>query len=186
MEFNPIDMTTEQIKVHNLIFEKWISKDEIQDKVKSMADEIRPVYEGKDLLVIGVLNGAVFFTVDLLRELDIHYRLDFVQASSYQGTSSTGKVKLTKIKERILDSHVLLIEDIVDTGRTVDVIRTSILASRPASFQVASLFYKPEADIKDNPPDFIGFSIPNKFILGFGLDYDGLGRDLRDVYQVSE
>ena len=155
-------------------------------KINAMSEEVRKFYDGKDLLVIGVLNGAVFVTIDLIRKLNIHYRLDFIQASSYQGTSSTGKVKLTKIKERILDSHVLLVEDIVDTGRTVDVIRKSILQSKPASFRVASLFYKPEADLKNNPPDFIGFSIPSYFIVGYGLDYDGLGRDLPDVYKVAD
>ena len=175
-----------QIQLHNLRFEKWISSEEINQKIKSMAEEIKEVYEGTDLLVIGVLNGAVFTTVDLMRELKIHYRMDFIQASSYKGTSSTGKVSLTKIKERILDSHVLLVEDIVDTGRTVDVIRTSILKSKPASFRVASLFYKPDADIKNRPPEFIGFSIPTYFIVGYGLDYDGLGRDLKDVYKVVE
>jgi hypoxanthine phosphoribosyltransferase len=174
------------INVHDLTFEKWISQADIELAIHRMAIEIRAQYENSDLLVIGVLNGAVFFTVDLLRELDLPYRLDFVQAASYKGTQSTGTVSTTPLKERIANSHVLLVEDIVDTGRTVQVIKSVIMDSKPASFRIASLFYKPEADLHNKPPDFIGFSIPNDFILGYGLDYDGLGRELRDVYRVTE
>ena len=174
------------IKVHDLLFEPWLLNSQLKEAIQRLASEIRPHYVDKDLLVIGVLNGAVFFAVDLMRELNLPYRLDFVQASSYKGTSSTGNVHVTNIKERIKDSHVLLVEDIVDTGRTVRVLKSVIKESDPASLRIASLFYKPEADLHNQPPDFIGFSIPNAFILGYGLDYDGLGRDLTDVYVVKE
>ena len=177
-------MEPKKIKVHDLHFEEFIPSEDIQKAVNRIADEIRPHYTDKKLLVIGVLNGAVYFTIDLLRQLDLPYRLDFIQASSYDGTTSTGQVTLTKIKEDIANSHILLIEDIVDTGRTIDVIKTRLQNENPASIRVASLFYKPDADEHKNPPDFIGFSIPNHFILGYGLDYDSLGRELPDVYKV--
>ena len=126
----------------------------------------------------------VFFTIDLMRALDLPYRLDFVQASSYKGLTSTGVVNVTPIKEKIENSHVLLIEDIIDTGRTIEVIKKVVLEQKPTSFRIASLFYKPDADENNAPPDFVGFSIANHFILGYGLDYDGLGRELKDVYRV--
>ena len=179
-------MSDSKIKVHDLFFKPYITSDQLNDTVKRLANELKPLYAGKDLLVIGVLNGAVFFTVDLLRELNLPYRLDFIQASSYSGIQSSGHVHVTELKERITDAHVLLIEDIVDTGRTIQVIKAVIQDSDPASVRLASLFYKPEADLYKTPPDFIGFTIPNDFILGYGLDYDGLGRDLKDVYVVAD
>ncbi len=178
-------MNAKEIQVHDLIFEEWVPNSDIQKVITRMASDIRTIYSDQDLVVIGVLNGAVFFTVDLLRALNLPYRLDFVQASSYVGTQSSGHVSLTPIKEKIEQSHVLIVEDIVDTGRTIEVIKNKLLESKPASIRVASLFYKPDADENNQPPDFIGFSIPNYFILGYGLDYDGLGRELSDIYKTT-
>ncbi len=179
-------MELKKIKIHDLQFEEWITKDQIDTAVNRLAKEIRPKYQSLDLLIIGVLNGAVFFTIDLIRKLEIPYRLDFIQATSYKGTQSTGQVSVTAIKEKIEHSHVLIVEDIVDTGRTIDVIKKTIELKNPKSIRIASLFYKPEADEKNNPPDFVGFSIPNHFILGYGLDYNGLGRELEDVYKIVQ
>lgn len=181
---NPI--TEEVIQVGDLQFEKWLSKKSIHEKIEQLAEEIRAVYEGKEVIVIGVLNGGVFITIDLVRALNIPCRLDFVQAASYVGTTSTGEVKMTAIKERIENCHVLLVEDIVDTGRTIQVIKKNLMKQQPASLRIASLFYKPEADLFNCPPDFVGFPIPNAFILGYGLDYNGLGRELEDVYRAKE
>lgn len=179
-------MNDKHIQIKGLEFEPYLEKSEILTRIKELADEIRPHYEGKDLVVIGVLNGAVFFTIALLRELNISYRLDFVQAASYKGTKSTGEVSVTSIKEKLEGSEVLLVEDIVDTGKTISVIKSVVNDSSPKSVRVASLFYKPDADIHNQPPEFVGFSIPDFFILGFGLDYDGKGRELQDVYKLVE
>ena len=179
-------MHKDSIQIDDLHFEQWIHKQRIHERIEELAAEIRPFYDGKDLVVIGVLNGAVFFTIRLLRALGIPYRLDFIQASSYRGTRSTGEVKVSPIKENLKDSEVLIMEDIVDTGRTISVIKSEVMERGPASMRVASLFYKPEADKHDQQPDFVGFSIPDHFILGFGLDYNGKGRELEDVYKLVE
>lgn len=174
------------IEVGDRRFECWISHEAIKTRIDEMAAEIRATYAGKELVIIGVLNGGAFFTVDLIRSLGIPCRLDFVQAASYVGMTSSGEVKMTSIKESIKDCHVLLSEDIVDSGRTMQVIKKNLMEKGPASLRLASLFYKPEADLFNEAPDYTGYSIPNAFILGYGLDYNGLGRELQDVYRVIE
>lgn len=127
------------------------------------------------------------FASDLMKQISIPCEISFAKVSSYHGTESTGKIKeLIGLNEELKNKHVILLEDIVDTGNTVDSIFPSILEQQPASLKICTLLYKPEAFVGKNNPDMVGFAIPNKFVVGYGLDYDGLGRNLKAIYQLKK
>lgn len=176
-----------RIKIHDKEFEVSISREEILKEVKRVADEINRDYAGKRPILLGVLNGCFMFAADLMRHLTIECEISFVKLSSYQGTTTTGVIReVLGLTESIAGRDVIVVEDIVDTGYTMQRMIESLGTREPASVQIASLFLKPArlkvpVDVK-----YSAFTIPDRFIVGYGLDYDGLGRNLPDVYDVVE
>ena len=168
-------------------FKTSITEAEIKNRVKEVAAQISKDFEGKDPLLLGVLNGAFIFAADLVRELTIPCEISFVKLASYQGTISTGKVKeVLGINEDLTGRHVIIIEDIVDTGRTMKQMIESLGTRGPASVDICTLFVKP--DKLEEPIDikYALFNIPNDFILGYGLDYDQQARGLREIYTLVD
>lgn len=176
-----------RIKIHDKEFEISIPREEILKEVKRVADEINRDYAGKCPLLLGVLNGCFMFAADLMKNLNIECEISFVKLSSYQGTTTTGVIReVLGLAESIAGRDVIVVEDIVDTGYTMQRMIESLGTREPASVQIASLFLKPArlkvpVDVK-----YSAFTIPDRFIVGYGLDYDGLGRNLPDVYDVVE
>lgn len=153
--------------------------EQIQQRVKELADRISNDYEGKDLLAVGLLRGAFIFHADLVRSIRVPLTVDFVVAASYVKSETTGKVKVFyDIREDITDKDVLLVEDIVDSGVTLNHIRERILARRPKSLKICAFLDKRERREVDVPLDYVGFEIPNEFVVGYGLDYDDKFRNL--------
>ncbi len=174
-----------KVQVRELVFEKFIEKDEIDIAVQTVADDINRDYIGKNPLLIAILNGSFIFASDLMRKLTVPCEITFVKFASYSGTSTTSNVKeLIGMTEDIRGRHVIIVEDIVDTGITMDKILRDVRSKEPADVKVACFCFKSEAFVKDFHIDYLGLEIPNKFIVGYGLDYNGYGRNLPDVYQV--
>jgi hypoxanthine phosphoribosyltransferase len=164
-----------------------VTKEELASRITELAAEIDREYAGKDLLLVGVLNGALMVMADLSRALTIHCRMDWMAVSSYgSGSRSSGVVRILKdLSTDVAGLHVLLVEDIVDTGLTLSYLVTNLRSRGPASLKVLTVFRKPEA--ARNPVDiaYVGFDIPNEFVVGYGLDYDGLYRNLTSVGTLS-
>ena len=176
-----------KVQVRELVFEKFIGKDEIDVAVQKVAGEINRDYAGKNPLLLAILNGSFIFASDLMRKLTIPCEISFVKFASYQGTMTTSKVKeLIGIDEDLENRHVIIVEDIVDTGITMDKLLCDVNLKNPAEVKVACFCFKPEAFQKDFPIDYVGLKIPNDFIVGYGLDYNGYGRNLPDIYKVVE
>jgi hypoxanthine phosphoribosyltransferase len=171
------------IKVHDRQFEPFILSDEIEKRVKTIASEIIGEYEGKNPLFLAVLNGAFILAADLLREIHFQSEISFVKISSYQGTQSTETIKeLIGFTESLNGRHVIIVEDIIDTGLSMAHILKQVHSFKPASVKVATLLLKRDALKHPIDPDYIGFEIEQKFVVGYGLDYDGLGRNLPHIY----
>lgn len=149
--------------------------------------EISADYKDKRPLFIAILNGAFIFAADLFRKLDIEAEICFIKLASYKGVKSSGKV-ITAIGLDVetYGRDVIIIEDIVDTGKTLSQFLPQLVHSQPASLKIATLLHKPEATVHPLKIDYLGFTIPNKFVLGYGLDYDGLGRNIREIYQLID
>jgi hypoxanthine phosphoribosyltransferase len=175
------------IKIHDREFVKTIPAEEIAARVKGVAERINRDYAGKRPLLIGVLNGCFMFVSDLMKNLEIECEVSFVKFSSYQGAETTGNVKqLLGLSESIEGRDVIIVEDIVDTGLTMHKMLETLAEKKPASLAVASLFLKPARLRVPVEVKYSAFEIPDRFIVGYGLDYDGLGRNLPDVYDVKE
>ena len=175
------------VKIKDKTFKTSISQEEIQQRIKEVAARINKDMEGKNPLFLGVLNGAFMFAADLMREITIPCEISFVKLASYQGTTSTGKVKeIFGINEDLTDRTVIIIEDIVDTGRTMKQMMESLGTRRLASVHVCSLFVKPDKLQEPIDIDYACFSIPNDFIVGYGLDYDQMWRNLKEIYTLVE
>lgn len=175
------------IKVLDKEFSIYLSEAEILKAVKRVAEQINQDLEGEDPIFMGILNGSFMFASDLYKDITLDSQITFLKLASYDGTSSTGKIKrLIGINEDIKDKTVVVIEDIVDTGNTLDNILKQLRGYEPKAIKLVTLLYKPDAYTKDFPIDYHCFSIPNNFILGYGLDYDGYGRNLRDIYKIVE
>ncbi len=152
---------------------------QIQIKVSELASRISKDYSGKDLLVVGILKGAFMFFADLVRSVEVPLTIDFIIASSYIKTETSGEVKIYyDVREDVSDKHVLLVEDIVDTGITLNQIRERILARCPKSLKICTFLDKKERRIVEIPLDYVGFEIPDQFVVGYGLDYDNKFRNL--------
>lgn len=153
--------------------------EQIQHKVRELADRISEDYEGKNLLTVGILRGAFMFLSDLVRAIKVPLTVDFIVAASYVKTDTTGEVKVYQdIREDVTDKDVLLVEDIIDTGITLNHIRERMLQKRPKSLKICTFLDKKERRMVDVPLDYVGFEIPNKFVVGYGLDYDNKFRNL--------
>ncbi|MFZ4520699.1 MAG: hypoxanthine phosphoribosyltransferase [Bacteroidales bacterium] len=176
-----------KVQVRELVFEKFISKEEIDVAVQKVADSINRDFEGKNPLLLAILNGAFIFASDLMRKITIPCEISFVKFASYEGTITTSKVKeLIGVDEELNGRHVIIVEDIVDTGITMDKLLEDVSRKNPASIKVACFCFKPQAFRKDFTIDYTGITIPNDFIVGYGLDYNGYGRNLPDIYKIVE
>ena len=175
------------IQVNDKKFTPYINAEKLHTRIKELATEINKEYEGKRPLFIAILNGSFMFASDLFKELTIDAEICFIKLASYKGTRSTGNV-ITSIglDEPLKDRHVVIIEDIVDTGKTLHKFLPQLYNQQPASLKITALLHKPEALEHPIKIDYLGFNVPNKFLLGFGLDYDGLGRNLAEIYQLVE
>jgi len=174
------------IKLHDKTFDTYLSEEAIQEKIKMIADQINRDYEGKRPLFIAILNGAFMFAADLFKHITIDAEICFIKLASYRGMKSSGNV-ITAIglDQDLFGRDVVIVEDIVDTGKTLNEFLPKLDHQQPRSLRIAALLHKPEATQFPLTIDYVGFSIPNKFVVGYGLDYDGLGRNLKEIFQLS-
>jgi len=174
------------IKVHDRNFEPFISAQQINQRVNEIAELLSNEYTDKNPLFLAVLNGAFILAADLVRAVNFQSEISFTKISSYNGTESTGSIKqLIGFTEALTGRHVIIVEDIIDTGLSMQHILQQVHAQKSASVKVITLLFKREALKVPIQPDYVGFEIPRKFVLGYGLDYDGLGRNLPDIYAES-
>jgi len=175
------------IWVRDKKFSLFLTEDEISEGIKNVAEHIRQDLEDKDPLFICVLNGAFMFTSDLIKQLNFPCEVCFIRLKSYNGTKREGKVKeIFGLIEEVKNRHVVVFEDIIDTGYTVHGLIENLNRQNPASLRVATLLFKPEALQLAIKPDYVAIKIPNEFIVGYGLDYEGHGRNLRNIYKICE
>ena len=173
------------VKIKDKSFKVSIPEAEIKSRVKAVAEQINKDLEGKNPLFLCVLNGSFIFAADLYREITIPSNISFVKLASYQGTISTGKVQeVIGLNEDISGRTVVIVEDIVDTGRTMKQMIESLGTRNPESVHICALFFKPDKLKEELTLDYVAFRIPDDFIVGYGLDYDGFGRNSRDIYQI--
>lgn len=174
------------IQLHTKKFTPYISEKEIDEAVTSIAEKINADFEGKRPILMGVLNGSFMFVSDLMKKITIDCELSFVKLASYSGTQSTDVVsELIGLNGDLTDRHVIILEDIVDTGKTLEYLLDVLKTHETASLSIATLLLKPDVFNKKYPVHYVGKNIPNKFVVGYGLDYDELGRNLRDIYQLA-
>lgn len=164
----------------------FIRASEIKQKVQDLGSQITKDYAGKNLLIIAVLKGSFIFLADLMRSIDIDIEVDFIRASSYKNKMKPGKVDIvSKLEIPIKDRHVLLVEDLLDTGGTLEVIREHILSKRPASFKICALLNKRKDRKSEISLSYVGFEIYDKFVVGYGTDFAEQGRNLPDLYVIE-
>ncbi|MCK7559718.1 hypoxanthine phosphoribosyltransferase [Chitinophaga sedimenti] len=175
------------ITVHDKQFQPYITAADIQQRIMQMAAEINRDLRGKRPLFIAILNGSFMFAGDMFKYINIDAEISFIKLVSYKGTKSTGNV-ITSIglDEDLYGRTVVILEDIVDTGKTLSMFLPQLEHQQPEQLLIASLLHKPEAQTHPVKIDYLGFSVPNKFLLGYGLDYDGLGRNLPEIYQLVD
>lgn len=175
------------IVVNGKEFEPYLTAALIDQQIKKVGVQINADYNGKRPLFIAILNGSFMFASDLFKELTIDAEICFIKLASYKGTRSTGNV-ITSIglDESLKGRNVLVLEDIVDTGKTLTEFLPQLKDQQPASLKIISLLHKPDALKYPIKIDYLGFNVPNKFLLGYGLDYDGLARNLREIYRLVE
>ena len=166
---------------------EMISETQVQNRVNEIASNISQTYDGEAPILIGILNGSFIFCADLMRAMDIDCEIDFIKVSSYAGTESKGTVRLRKdISADITDRHVIIVEDIIDSGLTIKFIRDRMREAGPKSVAIVTLLMKPEIAKLDFDIDWVGFEIPPDFVVGYGLDYDQKLRYLKGVYRLEE
>ena len=175
------------ITVHDKQFQPYINEEKLQARIREMAAELNKDLKGAKPLFIAILNGSFMFAADIFKHLDVDAEICFIKLASYKGTKSTGNV-ITSIglDEDLFGRTVVILEDIVDTGKTLSQFLPQLIHQHPKQLLIASLLHKPEALQHPIKIDYLGFSVPNKFLLGYGLDYDGLGRNLPEIYQLVE
>ncbi|WP_308659137.1 hypoxanthine phosphoribosyltransferase [uncultured Alistipes sp.] len=176
------------IKLHDRTFRVMIPAAKIDEAVTAVAQRINADYADKDTpLFVGVLNGSFMFMSDLIKKIEFNSELSFVKLSSYEGTQTTGDVKcLIGLNHSLEGRHVIIVEDIVDTGESIERMVRDLEKLHPASIAVCTLFFKPGSYRKQIPIEYKAMEIGNEFIVGYGLDYDQLGRNLKDIYVVNE
>jgi hypoxanthine phosphoribosyltransferase len=167
-----------RIRVHDKYFEPYIQVEDLDREIRRLAAELSRDYAGKTPLFIVILNGSFMFASDLFKQLDFPAEICFVKLASYKGTKSTGHV--------ITSIGLVILEDIVDTGKTLSQFLPQLEQQQPRSLRLCALLHKAEATVFPVQIDYLGFSIPDRFVLGYGLDYDGLGRNLGQIYQLVE
>ncbi|MDQ3193071.1 MAG: hypoxanthine phosphoribosyltransferase [Bacteroidota bacterium] len=175
----------QKVKVKDKEFEVFITEKEILKAIDVVVEKMQKDLQGKNPLFIAILNGAFMFASDLFKKYEGDCEISFVKYASYAGTSTTGQViTLIGSNEKVTDRTVVILEDIIDSGITMEKVVSDIKEFNPLDVKIATLLFKPEAFTKNYPIDYIGLSIPNDFIVGYGLDYDGYGRNLKDIYKI--
>ena len=174
------------IQVLDKTFEPYLKEAAIQEKITELAGQLNKDYAGKRPLFLSILNGSFLFTADLFKQITIEAEVSFIKLASYKGTSSTGNV-ITAIglDMNVKDRHIIILEDIIDTGKTLHHYLPQLESQQPASVKIAVLLNKKEALAFPVKVDYSCFDIPNKFVVGYGLDYDGLGRNTKEIYQLK-
>lgn len=171
------------MKILDLEFEPYIDRSKILLQVRKIAESINQDYKDKDPLFLSILNGSFIFAADLMREINVPSQISFIKLSSYSQVASTGKVKeLIGLNDNVFNRNLIIIEDIIDSGLTLQHVRAALEDLGSASIEIATLFLKPDSFHKGFDIKYVGFSIPNDFIVGYGMDYEGYGRNLPDVY----
>lgn len=174
------------VKIKDREFELFLSQKEIEDAIDKVAERLNKDLDGKDPLFVCVLNGSFIYASELMKRVTIPCEVSFVKVSSYKGVTSTGKLKeIYGLEEDIKDRTVVIVEDIVDTGYTISLILEQLTCDGPKEILVTTLLLKPDALKQPVPLDYVALEIPNDFIVGYGLDYDGYGRNLSDIYKVK-
>ena len=177
----------DKVRLHDLTFKLFLSEDQIIEKVQEIGLAITNKYHGQSPIFIGVLNGAFVFLADLIRACDLPVEVNFVKLASYSGTASSGQVQSILGLNRPIESRpIIVVEDIIDTGRTMHYFIPQLKAMQPSSVELASIFVKPSALQHPLKIDYTGFEIPDAFVVGYGLDYNQLGRNLRSLYQLYQ
>lgn len=176
-----------KITLQDKTFEPFISTETLDIAIREMGKKINSDFKGQPVLFVGVLNGAFRFVAELMNTIELECEVSFIKMASYQGTESTGAVnQLIGFNEPVEGKHVIVLEDIVDTGNTLVKIFKEMDQFNPKSVRLATLLFKPEAYKKSFPVDYVGIEIPNEFIVGHGLDYNGLGRNINGIYKIVE
>jgi len=175
-----------EIRILDKKFKELLTEKDIQKRIEELAGQLNRDLGGKDVVFLGILNGAFLFAADLFRRIDFPARISFVKLASYEGTSSSGSIKeLIGWNEDIKNKTIVIVEDIVDTGNTLERIVGELVIRKAAEVRIAAMLFKPAAYTKDIPLDYIGFEIPNDFVVGYGLDFNGFGRNLPSVYTLK-
>jgi hypoxanthine phosphoribosyltransferase len=174
-----------EIRILDKRFREYLTERAIQERIEELAKQVNADLTGKEVVFLGILNGAFLFAADLFRRINFPARISFVKLASYEGTSSSGSIKeLIGWNEDIKNKTIVIVEDIVDTGNTLERIVDELAIRKATEVKVAAMLFKPAAYTKEIHLDYIGFEIPNDFVVGFGLDYDGFGRNLSSVYSL--
>ncbi len=166
-------------------FRELISEQTIKKRIDEIALQINRDFTGSEIIFVGILNGAFMFAADLFRKIDLNARITFVKLASYQGISSSGSIKeLIGWNEDLVNKKIIVVEDIVDTGATLERIVNELVIRNVAEIKITTMLLKPSSYTRDIPINYIGFEIPNKFVIGYGLDYNGFGRNLSSIYTL--
>jgi len=174
-----------EIRILDKTFMEFITEEKISSRVQELADRMNRELSGKDVVFLGILNGAFLFAADLFRRINIEAKISFVKLASYEGTTSSGSIKeLIGWNEDIKGKTVVVIEDIVDTGHTLERIMGELKIRHAGEIKIAAMFFKPGSYTKTIPLDYVGMEIPDNFVVGYGLDYNGYGRNLPSVYSL--
>ena len=177
----------DRIRLKDKEFELFIPEEEIKEAIAKVAERIRADVEGTHPLFVGILNGAFMFTAELMRQLNEPYEITFARYSSYKGTSTTGVVReIMPVQADVKGRTLILIEDIIDTGFTMQYVMDKLRKDGAADVKLATMLFKPDSLKCDLKPDYIGIRIPSDFIVGYGLDYDEQGRGYRDIYKIID
>jgi hypoxanthine phosphoribosyltransferase len=174
-----------EISIIDKTFRELITEEKIKKRIDELAEQINSDLAGKDVVFLGILNGAFLFAADLFRRIKLQSRISFIKLASYEGTSSSGTIReLIGWNEDIRQKTVVVVEDIVDTGNTLERIFGELVIRKASEIKIATMLFKPDVYKKDIFLDYVGFNIPNDFVVGYGLDYDGFGRNLPSVYTL--
>ena len=176
----------DKLVIDDMVFEKYIDQNSIQERVQELTASLNNYYKGKQPVVIGILNGCIYFMMDLLKETTFDYSIEFIRAKSYIGMKSSKLSVDLFSSENIKGKDVLIIEDIVDTGKTITKIYNKIKDLSPKDIQVATLLHKVDVNKSSIKISWIGFNIDDKFVIGYGLDYNSLFRNLKDIYKKDD
>lgn len=175
------------IKIKDFNFNLFLSEKEINERLHELAAKISEDFYGEELILLGILNGSFIVMADLVRKIELPLKCEFIKISSYSGTETTGVVKsLLGLSISLEGKNVLVIEDIVDTGISMNFLISELSKQNPKRLSIATLLFKKDAFRFNYDLNYVGFEIPDKFVVGYGLDYDGLGRNLPDIYQLNE